>query len=40
VGPVAIEMAVESHGQLMTTLRASLRGTTKPGQDPLAIVAP
>jgi len=40
VGPVAIEMAVESHGQLMTTLRASLRGTTKPGQDPLAIVSP
>jgi len=37
VGPVAIEMAVESHGQLVTTLRASLRGTTRPGQDPLAI---
>ncbi|HEY8925270.1 MAG TPA: hypothetical protein VIU64_12870 [Polyangia bacterium] len=37
VGPVAIEMAVESHGQLVTTLRASLRGTTRPGEDPLAI---
>jgi hypothetical protein len=37
VGPIAIEMAVESHGQLVTTLRASLRGTTRPGQDPLAI---
>jgi len=24
----------------VTTLRASLRGTTKPGQDPLAIAAP
>lgn len=40
VGPIAIEMAVEAHGQLMTTMRASLRGTTKPGQDPLAISAP
>jgi hypothetical protein len=37
VGPVAIEVQVQSEGRFVTTLRASLRGTTKPGQDPLAV---
>ena len=36
VGPIAIEVQVQSQGRFVTTLRASLRGTTKPGQDPLA----
>lgn len=37
VGPVAIEVQVQSQGRFVTTLKASLRGATKPGQDPLAI---
>lgn len=36
IGPVAIEVQVQAQGRFVTTLRASLRGTTKPGQDPLA----
>ena len=36
VGPVAIEVGVESHGRFVTTMHASLRAATKPGQDPLA----
>lgn len=36
VGPVAIEVQVQSQGRFVTTLRATLRGATKPGQDPLA----
>jgi hypothetical protein len=36
VGPVAIEVQVQSQGRFETTMRASLRGLTKPGQDPLA----
>jgi hypothetical protein len=36
VGPVAIEVQVQSQGRFETTMRASLRGVTKPGQDPLA----
>lgn len=36
VGPVEIEVQVQSQGRLVTTMRASLRGATKPGQDPLA----
>ncbi|MES1204603.1 MAG: hypothetical protein ABUS79_01575, partial [Pseudomonadota bacterium] len=36
VGPVAIEVQVQSQGRFVTTMRASLRGATKPGQDPLA----
>jgi hypothetical protein len=38
IGPVAIEVQVQSQGRFVTTLRASLRGSTKPGQDPLAFV--
>jgi hypothetical protein len=37
VGPIAIEVQVESQGRFVTTMRASLRGATKPGQDPLAL---
>jgi len=37
IGPVVIEVQVESEGRLVTTLRAELRGATKPGADPLAI---
>jgi hypothetical protein len=40
VGPVAIEVQIESEGRFVTTMRASLRGTTKPGEDPLALAAP
>jgi hypothetical protein len=36
VGPVVIEVQVQSQGRFETTMRASLRGATKPGQDPLA----
>jgi hypothetical protein len=36
VGPVAIEVQVQSQGRFVTTMRANLRGATKPGQDPLA----
>ena len=36
VGPVAIEVQVQSDGRVVTTLRAILRGATRPGQDPLA----
>jgi hypothetical protein len=36
VGPVEIEVQVESHGRFVTTTHAILRGATKPGQDPLA----
>jgi hypothetical protein len=38
VGPVEIEVEVESQGRFVTTTHAILRGTTKPGQDPLALV--
>jgi hypothetical protein len=34
VGPVAIEVQVQSQGRFVTTMRASLRGATRPGQDP------
>lgn len=37
VGPVAIEIQVQSQGRFVTTMRASLRGATRPGQDPLAV---
>jgi len=37
VGPVEIEVAVESSGRFVTTTHAMLRGTTRPGQDPLAV---
>jgi hypothetical protein len=40
IGPVAIEVQVQSQGRFVTTLRASLRGATKPGQDPMAVVLP
>jgi hypothetical protein len=40
VGPVAIEVQVESQGRFVTTMRATLRGTTRPGVDPLALAAP
>jgi hypothetical protein len=36
IGPVAIEVQVQSQGKFVTTMRASLRGATKPGQDPMA----
>lgn len=36
IGPVAIEVQVQSQGKFVTTLKASLRGATRPGQDPLA----
>lgn len=36
VGPVLIEVQVQAQGRFVTTLRASLRGATRPGQDPLA----
>jgi len=36
VGPVEIEVQVESQGRFVTTTHATLRGTTRPGQDPLA----
>lgn len=39
VGPVEIEVQVESQGRLVTTTHATLRGATKPGQDPLALLA-
>lgn len=35
VGPVALEVQVQDQGRFVTTLRASLRGLTKPGEDPL-----
>lgn len=38
VGPVVIEVQVESQGRFVTTMRASLRGATRPGQDPMASV--
>lgn len=37
VGPVEIEVQVESQGRFVTTTHATLRGTTRPGQDPLAV---
>ncbi len=39
VGPIAIEVQVQSQGRFVTTMRASLRGATKPGQDPLALAS-
>jgi hypothetical protein len=39
VGPIVIEVQVESQGRFVTTMRASLRGATKPGEDPLALAA-
>jgi len=36
VGPVSVEVQVETQGRFVTTMHADLRGTTKPGQDPLA----
>ncbi len=38
IGPVVIEVQVQSQGRFVTTMRASLRGATKPGGDPLATV--
>ena len=35
VGPVEIEVQVAEQGRYVTTVHASLRGVTKPGQDPL-----
>lgn len=40
IGPIAIELQVESEGRYLTTVRANLRAATKPGQDPLALDAP
>jgi len=37
VGPVEIEVQVESQGRFVTTTHATLRGATRPGQDPLAV---
>ena len=37
MGPVDIEVQVESEGRFVTTTHATLRGATKPGQDPLAV---
>ena len=37
VGPVAIEVQVQSEGRFVTTMRATLRGATRPGQDPMAL---
>jgi len=37
VGPVEIEVQVESQGKFVTTTHATLRGATRPGQDPLAV---
>lgn len=37
VGPVEIEVQVESEGRFVTTTHATLRGATRPGQDPLAV---
>ena len=36
IGPVAIEVQAETQGRFVTTLRAELRGATRPGEDPLA----
>jgi hypothetical protein len=36
IGPVSIEVQVETQGRFVTTLRADLRGATRPGEDPLA----
>jgi hypothetical protein len=36
VGPVAIEVQVQSQGRFVTTMQAHLRGATRPGEDPLA----
>jgi hypothetical protein len=35
VGPVEIEIQIESQGRFVTTTHATLRGSTRPGQDPL-----
>lgn len=37
VGPVVVEVSVQEGGKFVTTTRATLRGVTKPGQDPLAM---
>lgn len=36
IGPVVIELQIAVGGELTTVTRATLRATTKPGQDPLA----
>lgn len=36
LGPIAIETQVQAQGRFVTTMKANLRGTTRPGQDPLA----
>jgi hypothetical protein len=35
LGPIAIETQVQAAGHFVTTMKANLRGTTRPGQDPL-----
>jgi hypothetical protein len=35
LGPIAIETQVQAAGRFVTTMKANLRGTTRPGQDPL-----
>jgi hypothetical protein len=39
IGPIAIEIQVQSQGRFITTMRANLRGSTRPGVDPLACAA-
>jgi hypothetical protein len=36
-GPISVEVSVQDGGRFVTTTRATLRGLTKPGQDPLAM---
>ncbi|HVR64668.1 MAG TPA: hypothetical protein VMU50_22365 [Polyangia bacterium] len=36
-GPISVEASVQDGGRFVTTMRASLRGMTRPGQDPLAM---
>jgi hypothetical protein len=37
VGPISVEVEVQDGGRFVTTTKATLRGVTKPGQDPLAM---
>jgi hypothetical protein len=37
VGPLQIEYQVQNGGRFETVMRATLRGLTKPGEDPLAV---
>lgn len=36
-GPIAVEVTVQDGGRFVVTTRASLRGVTRPGQDPLSM---